>query len=287
MKVIIAPYAGACPGVKKALKVVETVLNQSHDNIYCLHDIVHNQQVMEKLHRIGLQKIGSLEELPTGGNLIINTHGVGPSIYQNAISKRINIIDTTCSNVRHVQKLAGDLASDNHRLIITGERNHSEVEGIVEWCARPPIVIKDTNDALSLNIRDNIKTALISQTTFPLNRFAEISNHLKNCCLSLKIYRTICRSTELRQKGVSVISDKVDTIWVIGSHHSANTKALLEIARAYHPDSRLVENITEINTEHFYGIKTLGITAGASTPDWVIQTILERINRLSQITISA
>lgn len=281
MKIIIAPSAGACPGVTKALKVVETALKQCRDNIYCLHDIVHNDQVMGKLCRLGLKKIDSLDNLRAGDNLIINTHGAGPAIYRNALSKRINIIDTTCSNVSYVQRLAGDLVNDNYRLIITGEKNHPEVKGIIEWCDQPPIIIKDINNLPPLNIKDNDKVALISQTTFPLSRFLEIAQYLKNRYPSIMVYRTICHSTELRQKGVSEIADKVDTIWVIGSSHSANTQALLEMAQTYHPDSRLIEDITEINTDHLYGVNTLGITAGASTPDWVTNAVLERIKELS------
>jgi len=282
MKIIIAPYAGACSGVKKALRVTETALIQCRDNIYCLHDIVHNKQVMEKLYRMGLQKVESLEKLIAGDNLIINTHGTGPFTYQNAFSRGVNIIDTTCSNVRHVQKLAGDLANDNHQLIITGEKNHPEVKGILEWCHGYPIVTKDINDMLSLNIKADSKIALISQTTFSLSRFSEIAQHLKKYCPALKIYQTICRSTELRQKGILEIAGKVDTLWVIGSAHSANTTALLGIAQNYHPDSRLIEDADEINIDFLYGINTLGITAGASTPDWVINTVLKRISGLSK-----
>lgn len=282
MKIILALYAGACPGVKKAIKVVETALGQCRNNIYCLHDIVHNKQVMEKLFRLGLQKVESLNRLTAGDNLIINTHGTGLSTYQEAFSKRINIIDTTCSNVRYVQKVARNLVDDNYQLIITGEKNHPEVKGILEWCQDSPIVVKDINDMLSLNIKATDKTALISQTTFPLTRFSEIAWHLRNYYPSLKIYQTICHSTELRQKGISEISDKVDTIWVIGSSHSANTQALLEIAQSYHPDSRLIEESDEINIDFLYGINTLGITAGASTPDWVINAVLKRISDLSK-----
>ena len=282
MKIFVAPSAGACPGVTKALKVVEAALRQCPDNIYCLHDIVHNRQAMGRLLRLGLQKVDSLGRLKSGDNLVINTHGAGPSLYHNALSKRINIIDTTCANVRRGQKLAGDLAKAGYRLMITGEPNHPEVKGIIEWCGQPPIVIKDINDLSPLDIKDNIKIALISQTTFPVNRFLAIARHLKNCHSSLRIDRTICPSAELRQKGVSEIANKVDTIWVIGSSHSANTQALLEMAQTYHPDSRLIEDITEINTDHLYGVNTLGITAGASTPDWVINTVLERIKDLSE-----
>lgn len=282
MKIILAPYAGACLGVKKALKVVEIVLGQCSNNIYCLHDIVHNKQVMKKLFRLGLQKVESLNRLTAGDNLIINTHGAGLSTYQEAFSKRINIIDTTCSIVRYVQKVACNLVDDNYQLIITGEGNHPEVEGILEWCQDSPIVVKDINDIQSLDIKADGKIALISQTTFSLNRFLEIGRYLQRHFRYLKIYQTICHSTELRQKGVLEISDKVDTIWVIGSHQSANTRALLEISRDCHPDSRLIEDFDEINIDFLYGINTLGITAGASTPDWVIQAVLKRIKDLSE-----
>jgi (E)-4-hydroxy-3-methyl-but-2-enyl pyrophosphate reductase len=281
MKIIIAPNAGACPGVKKALKVVETALEQCRNHIYCLHDIVHNRQVMEKLCLLGLQKAESLNSLTAGDNLIINTHGTGRSTYQEAFSKGINIIDTTCSNVRHVQKLAGDLASDNRRLIVAGERNHPEVEGIIAWCKSPSFVVKDIDEIISLDIKAEDKIALISQTTFSLKRFLEIGRYLQRHFRHLKIYQTICHATELRQKGISKIADQVEVFWVIGSHQSANTKSLLEIAQYYYSDSCLIEDLDEIDIDSLHGINTLGITAGASTPDWVINAVLKRIKDLS------
>lgn len=284
MKIIVAPYAGFCEGVSNAYKIVRKALEQKP--CFCLHPIVHNKLVMENLSSHGLQLIESLERLQQGERLVINTHGVCPDVYDNARLKQIQVIDTTCPRVKHVQMLARQLVESRKQLLIAGDANHPETKGIMGWCWLQGVVIRNITDALSLN-KSFCPTALISQTTFPSDRFRNIVSHLKTIYHNLEVYHTICPATELRQRGALEIVNKVDSFFVIGGNESANTRVLLETIRKHHHLVRLIQEPADINADKLTGISILGITAGASTPPWCIREVIAKVKEISENTILA
>ena len=281
MKIIIAPRAGACRGVRRALDKTRSALQATPGHVLCLQDIVHNRQVMSRLYRDGLRQISDLSRAKTEDTLIINTHGTGPDIYLRARLQGIKIIDTTCSLVKNLQFLARRLVNSNYRLIIAGDPHHPETRGIVDWTGGRAVVVSQ-NENILFPFPSGAPVALISQTTFAPDRFELIARLLKKNYQNIKVHKTICPSTELRRQEALQLAEKMNTFWVIGSPDSANTLALLQAVKAIQPNARLIQDTADIEPDYLNGIASLGITAGASVPDWIIKDVVDRTKCLAQ-----
>lgn len=277
MKIIIAEHAGFCFGVKNAIRIVEELIDKG-EKAYTLGPIIHNPQEVERLKSIGITP-ATLEEIDEG-NLIIRTHGVGPSLIEQARSKGLNVIDATCPFVKKVQKIAMDMCEKGYMVIIIGDPHHPEVEGIKSWCTGEAKVIEDENDAD--NFYTNKKVAVVVQTTQTEENVEKIMEKLRPKLNIAAFFDTRCNATQRRQRAAEAVARKADVMLVVGGRDSSNTKKLAQVcqnvgARVYH-----IETAEEIQRSWFNDTDTVGITAGASTPDWIIKEVISKMDEISR-----
>ena len=278
MEIIIGKNAGFCYGVQRA---VDKALEEAEkDVIYCLGEIVHNQNVLDSLKRVGVCFINNLEE--SEGNTIIRAHGVPKEVYMEAENKKIKLIDLTCPSVLKIQKLAEEYSKKGYFIIIVGKANHPEVVGIKSRVESDYRILDNKSEIFELLniINSKKKILLISQTTHSSKKFDEIVEELKNKIkndVALEIKKTICPSTEIRQKETEEIAKKVDMMIIIGDKRSSNTNKLYDIACNFCKTVLFITDENELDIKNFKGIKKVGITGGASTPKEDILKIKELI----------
>lgn len=283
MNIIIGKTAGFCFGVKNAVDNTINELNKG-EKVYCLGELVHNKQVIENLQEKGLIFIEELDEIKEDNSkVIIRAHGIEKNIYNKAKKKGIKLIDNTCPNVLKIHKLAQDYQKEGYFIFLTGTKNHPENIGTISYCGENFYLIEDENnikEAINYLEKTKIRNVLlISQTTYSTVKFKRIEEILKQ---ELKDYNfiiknTICLATELRQKETEEISKKVDMMIIIGGKNSSNTKKLYEIASLNCNKTVCIETKEDINLEDFKNIKTIGIMAGASTPQKSIDEVIKVI----------
>ncbi|MCR5833614.1 MAG: 4-hydroxy-3-methylbut-2-enyl diphosphate reductase [Selenomonadaceae bacterium] len=273
MEVILSQYLGFCYGVKRAIKIAK----EHADGKSCtLGPIIHNPQMVERLKAEG---VGSVEDLTAmgEGTIIIRSHGVGPQVYEEAKARGLNIVDATCPHVKKAQLSAKELAEDGRQVVIIGEKNHPEVKSIFEWSNRRAIILETEDEAK--NFAPCQKLGVVSQTTVSGENFIKIVKQLLNKSHDIRILRTICTATDQRQSAALDLASKVDVMLVIGGRNSANTTRLAQLCeekcRTYH-----IETAEEISPEWFNKVKKIGITAGASTPDWIIGEVYKKCQRI-------
>lgn len=277
MKIIVGKNAGFCYGVKRAVDGAKEECIK-HKEIYCLGDIVHNQHVIDDLKEKGAKFIESIDEAK--GRTIIRAHGVSKEIYEKAKNMNIELIDLTCPSVLKIHKIADEYSKKGYFIILTGKENHPEVIGIESYCEKKYKIIKDTEDVFSIleDIKNEKNILLISQTTFNSNEFDRIANILRNNIKqNLEIKKTICPSTEIRQKETEMIAKNVDLMVVLGDKKSSNTKKIYDISCKYCKNTIFIENADELNIENIKDMKKIGIMAGASTPDEQIEIVKGRL----------
>ena len=277
MEIIVGKNAGFCYGVKRAVDAAREECMENKE-IYCLGDIVHNQHVIDDLKEKGIKFIEKIDEAK--GKTIIRAHGISKDVYEKAKNMNIELKDLTCPSVLKIHKIADEFSKKGYYIILTGKENHPEVIGIKSFCGKKYRVIKDKEDVLSLitDIKDEKNILLISQTTFNSKKFDEIADILKNNINSnLEIKKTICPSTEIKQKETEQIAQNVDLMIILGDKKSSNTKKLYDISGELCKNTVFIENADELNIEKIKNMKKIGIMAGASTPDEQIEIVKGRL----------
>lgn len=280
MEIIKAAHCGFCYGVKRAIELAESSADGS-GSVYTLGPIIHNPQLVNKLAEAGIVVIQSLDEVAgQKARVIIRSHGVGPVVYAQAKNTEIQLIDATCPYVKKAQMAARDLHSEGYQVIIIGEKNHPEVKSIVEWTAGQALVVETTPEARLLPKAE--KRGVVAQTTFSGAQFDDIVAALKEQTGELKVKRTICNATAVRQQAAAELAAAVDVMIVVGGKNSANTTRLAQLCAEGGTITYHVETEDEISplwfTETPYS--RIGITAGASTPDWIIDRVEQRLRAL-------
>jgi len=308
MKVIKAPVLGFCMGVRRAVDLaVEEA--KSNKNVYTLGPLIHNPKVLDDLEKLGVQiieesQLSAPSSLPTAHcSLIIRAHGVSPSLEKKlrengfaskeafasneagASKETYRIIDATCPKVKANQLKTRELIRDEYFLFLAGESHHAEIEGLVgyaqtdgnNYSSSNCMIVSDSNEAknaAAVLYEENasVKPALIGQTTISQDEYRKIADEIKNYFPELKIVNTICSATEERQEALREILTQVDAVIVAGGKESANTRRLFAIAKESGKPCALIENADDIPKE-FFGYKTVGISAGASTPDSIVDEI--------------
>jgi 4-hydroxy-3-methylbut-2-enyl diphosphate reductase len=275
LEVILADYLGFCYGVKRAIKIARE--NAAPDGSACtLGPIIHNPQMVERLKDEGVGTLDCLDDLKRG-KVIIRSHGVGPETYERAEAMGLECVDATCPHVKKAQLSAKELAEKGRFVVIVGEKEHPEVHSIVQWAGGNVAVIETVAEAASLPNASRL--GIISQTTFSGERFREIVSALLDKSRDIRIMRTICTATDQRQRAARELASKVDVMLVIGGKNSANTTRLAQlcakICRTYH-----IETAEELRPAWFDNIEKIGITAGASTPDWIIKEVYKKCQRI-------
>ena len=263
MQVILAKHLGFCYGVKRAIKIAR----EHADGKSCtLGPIIHNPQMVERLKNEGVGAVEKLSDMEEG-TIIIRSHGVGPKIYEEARARGLELIDATCPHVKKAQHSAKKLVDEGRQVIIIGEKNHPEVKSIFDWSNQKAIILESVEEAEKLPAYK--KLGIVSQTTFSSERFNAIVAGLLDKSRDIKILRTICTATDQRQTSALDLAERVELMIVIGGRNSANTTRLAQLTaekcRTYH-----IETAAELQPEWLRNIKIIGITAGASTPDWII-----------------
>lgn len=273
MEIILGKTAGFCNGITRAVEKAEEEL-QKVDKIDCLGDLLHNSQVLNKLKKEGLIVINNIEEAEE--KVIIRAHGVTKEVYNYAEKNNVELIDCTCPKVLKIHKTAEELSNENYYIIVIGEKEHAEVIGTFSFCKNGEIIqnIEELKNRIEiLNKKDKI--AVLTQTTYNLQKFFEIEKFLKeNITTEIKICNGICNATEIRQKETEEISKKVDYMIIIGGKKSSNTNKLYEISQKNCKRAIKIEEVTELYNEDFKNISKIGVMAGASTPKTSIEAVI-------------
>ncbi len=273
MEIILGKTAGFCNGITRAVEKAEEEL-QKVDKIDCLGDLLHNSQVLNKLKKEGLIVINNIEEAEE--KVIIRAHGVTKEVYNYAEKNNVELIDCTCPKVLKIHKTAEELSNENYYIIVIGEKEHAEVIGTFSFCKNGEIIqnIEELKNRIEiLNKKDKI--AVLTQTTYNLQKFFEIEKFLKeNITTEIKICNGICNATEIRQKETEEISKKVDYMIIIGGKKSSNTNKLYEISQKNCKRAIKIEEVTELYNEDLKNISKIGVMAGASTPKTSIEAVI-------------
>ena len=274
MEVILADNLGFCYGVKRAIQLAEDSAAPGQVT-NTLGPIIHNPQMVAKLAENGVGTVDSLDEVKEG-TIIIRSHGVGPKVYDRVEAMGLNMVDATCPHVRKAQSSARMLADEGYQVVIIGEKRHPEVKSIIEWAGDGAVAIETEEEANSLPKYG--KLGVVAQTTFSAPKFKLIVERLLDKSSDMKILRTICTATDQRQSAAMKLATEVDLMIVIGGKNSANTTRLAQLCsdkcKTYH-----IETAEELRDDWFDKIKKIGITAGASTPDWIIKEVYKKCQK--------
>ena len=273
MSVTVTKNSGFCFGVKKAIEQTEQLINKNID-VFCLGDIIHNDDVINKLKNKGVKFIKNISDAPKNCNLIIRAHGEPPITYKTCKEKNIVIYDYTCPYVKKIHNLVKEKHSEQFEIVIFGRKEHPEVIGINGYCDTKAIIISNEQDA-NLHIKSTKKAYLFSQTTMNKKVYEKIYKILKNKYKSIEKSDTICNATGIRQDEAVELAKKVDLMIIIGGQKSSNTKKLYELCKVVCNKTYFIERIGDMPPRYISKEINVGITAGASTPDWIVEEVKE------------
>ncbi|MDR1247134.1 MAG: bifunctional 4-hydroxy-3-methylbut-2-enyl diphosphate reductase/30S ribosomal protein S1 [Clostridiales Family XIII bacterium] len=271
-RIVLAEHAGYCFGVKRTLKMTEKALrNAGGRNVYACGPLIHNEAVMRELALKGLHFTENLDETESGGVLIIRSHGETESFYGAAAARGLEIIDATCPFVKRIHCLVRDAHALGKTVVIIGDALHPEVVGINGWCGGEAVIVKNTEEALRV---EGSSVFAVAQTTTAQSDFETIAARLSSPGRIADVRNTICDATRKRQDACREIAEKADAMLVIGGKNSANTQKLFEIAKASCINSHFIENINDLPLKELRKCNTIGVAAGASTPDRMIKEVI-------------
>jgi len=280
MKIFLAEHAGFCMGVQRAIDLAHKTAGEATGPVFVLHEIVHNKAVVEDLEKKGVMSVNCVDEVDNG-TLIISAHGVSPDVIEKARNKGLQVVDTTCPLVSKIDRIVKRLAKSGYTILLLGDKDHAEVKGLSGVAPENTYVFRYEKEIDTLpDIAGPV--ALVSQTTQNIKYFEKIVELIKARYPQVEVHNTICNATEMRQGAAMEIGGKVDLMITVGSRNSANSKRLQEVAASVAPSSYLVDNASELDLEWFVGVETVGVTAGASTPDKLIQGVIDRIREIDE-----
>ncbi len=280
MEIIIAKKHGFCPGVKNALKLAEETLTAGQGKVYSLGPIIHNDQVVSELAKDGLETVDSIEDI-SDGTVLIRSHGATAEQLEKIRQKGLKIVDATCVLVKRLQKISIKLNEDGYKVVMIGDKDHPEIQAVV-GSVKNVIVAASGADLEQLG--PNEKLGIICQTTQSRDYFAEmVAYFVKKGFSELKIINTLCKEAVQRQTSAVELCRKVDVMFVLGGRNSANTKKLAELCKKYNNQTFHLQNIKELDKSIIYGKKTVGITAGASTPEAVVSEFVKVLKSLDSL----
>lgn len=277
MEIILSKFSGYCYGVKKAVSVADESIDK-YEDIYSLGSLIHNKRAVEKLKNKGLKVVDDIEE--KNKNIIFRSHGVEKKYYDYANKNNLNVIDTTCIYVKKIHQIVEEKYKDGYEIIIVGSKKHPEVIGINSWSNYKAQFVEEIADTDKLNIDEEKSYAVVFQTTFNIEKYMKIVEILKEKIKNVEIFNTICSATKKRQDFALQLADEVDMMIVIGDTSSSNSKKLYELANEK-VKSIFIEDVTELEETMFDGVQRVGVTAGASTPDFVIDEVIEYLKKIS------
>ncbi len=284
MPLIVAGHAGFCVGVSRAMeKAFQAAEQAAAEGVpcYALGEVIHNGSAIGRLREAGVRIAERLEDVPRGSYLILRSHGVGPDVMEACVRRELRPVDCTCAYVQALHRIVSEGSSDGTPVYLIGDRGHPEVLATAAWCKSVCTVVGTAEEAQRLPASQ--RALAVSQTTFPEDEWERIIACLKQKIAQLTVHKTICRATAQRQQEAKELASRCDGMVVVGGEKSANTRKLFEACRALCPKTCLVERGADI-PPHLYHIHTeyIGITAGASTPDWSLKEVVTRMNDMEK-----
>ena len=273
-EVKVAKSAGFCFGVKRA---VEMVYNEAgkRKKVYTLGPIIHNEQVVKDLEEKGVNVLDSVNDIKDGedATVIIRSHGISEEIYSQLKKKDVKIIDATCPFVAKIHRIVQEKHKAGYQIVIAGNANHPEVEGIKGWCGNNAAIIESIEDAEKVVLNMDRKVCVVAQTTFNYKKFKDIVDILLKKSYDIDVMNTICNATEERQTEAGTIAGQSDAMLVIGGKHSSNTQKLYEICKKECSDTYFIQTLDDLDLNKLQSFRSVGITAGASTPNNIIKEV--------------
>ena len=279
MEIITAKSAGFCFGVKRAVDTVYEEINKG-GRIYTYGDIIHNEEVVRDLNEKGVTVIEDIEALKAlkKGTVVIRSHGVSKDVYDILSSKEgVRVVDATCPFVLKIHKIVEEESAKGKHIIIVGDRDHPEVQGIMGFSVTPVTCIKTAEEAENFEPESGVSMVCVAQTTFNINKFNNFVEILHKKCYDIATVNTICNATNERQTEAREIASRVDAMIVIGGKHSSNTRKLYEICSEKCADTRFIQTAFDLDRESLDGVNCVGITAGASTPNYIIEEVQKHV----------
>lgn len=276
MNVKLAKTAGFCFGVKRAVDTVYEQIEKQQGPIYTFGPIIHNEQVVGDLERRGVSVLNTIDDIDkiSNGTVIIRSHGVSKKIYDHIISRGLNCIDSTCPFVKRIHNIVSRESENGSKIIIVGNAGHPEVEGIIGWCRNGADVIETEEEALKYCAPIGAKICIVSQTTFNSNKFQYIVEIIQKKGYNVSIVNTICNATQERQSEAKELASQADVMIVIGGRHSSNTRKLYEICVNECAHTFFIQTLDDLQLKELpKSVKLVGITAGASTPNNIIEEV--------------
>ena len=270
MEVIVAKTAGFCFGVKRAVEQVYEQIDAGVKPIYTFGPIIHNEEVVKDLEEKGVAVLHTEEELSslTEGTVVIRSHGVGKHIYELLENRGIHVVDATCPFVKKIHRIVEKQNREGRRVIIIGDENHPEVQGIKGWGDDRTLVVKTEEQLNELPVSKDDKLCIVSQTTFNYNKFQDLVEKFSKKGYDILVLNTICNATQERR-----IASQVDAMIVIGGKNSSNTQKLYEICHKECKNTYYIQTLGDLNPESVNSVRSVGITAGASTPNYIIEEV--------------
>lgn len=274
MQVKLAESAGFCFGVKRAVETVYRQIETGKD-IYTFGPIIHNGEVVRDLEEKGVRVIEAIDEIRTlkSGTIIIRSHGVSRQVQELIEETGLECVDATCPFVKKIHRIVEKESEAGKRIIIIGNDGHPEVEGIKGWCKTPAIVVSGAEELEKISLNEGEKACIVSQTTFNNNKFQDLVEIFKKKGYDISVVNTICSATEERQDEARRIASTVGAMIVIGGTHSSNTQKLFEICKSECPNTYFIQTLHDLNLDLSESILCVGITAGASTPNNIIEEV--------------
>ena len=281
MKIILAKDAGYCFGVRDAVNSAYDT-SKEYGEVYMLGDIVHNESVVNDLEKNGVKVVSNLNQIPDDKPVLFRAHGTAKEVWKDAVNKKMNIIDATCPLVHEIHKEVKQLDKEGRKIIIIGDHGHDEVIGIASQ-VQDAIIISTVEEAEKL--KKTKKAGIVSQSTQTIENVQDIINILMTKVFDLRFVNTICFPTKRNQEQIKELSEIVDLMIIIGSFTSANSKRLTQLSLERNKNTYQVTNATEIDVSWFKkNINSVGISAGASTPDWIIDSVVKKVKDVTNTT---
>ena len=287
-KIIVAKSAGFCFGVSRSVSMAEKLLEEG--KAYSLGPLIHNNDVVAYLEKKGLSVIDTPEQLPSGGRVIIRSHGISKEVYVALEEKNAKVCDATCPKVNKIHELVSEASAEGRFVVIIGMHGHPEVEAVGGWCGEHVICenVSELSDFLNNNTELLDKPiTMVVQTTQTRSNFTECANFLKKMCTNNQIFDTICGATSMRQEEASKIAALCGAMVVIGGEHSANSVHLAEICRRECDNVQFISKADGLDMDRLSGVESVGITAGASTPSWIIKEVSNKMSEEIKIDAAA
>jgi len=278
MEVVVAGSAGFCYGVKRALESVLEAAETRGKPMFTLGPLIHNPQVIEKLEGHGVRSTEEIDEIPPGAVLVLPSHGVSREVMDRALGSGLEIIDMTCPFVTKVHRLAERLVKQGYQVVVLGDSGHTEVTGIMSRAGNEAVAVSEPGELADVKLGRRV--GVVAQTTQTVDRYQKLVEEVSARAYEVRAYNTICNATTDRQKAAVEVAAKVDVMLVVGGRNSANTRRLAEICAAVGVATHHIETADELEAGWFRQAPKAGVTAGASTPDWIIDEVVENVKRI-------